>query len=83
MCNLAMVNAIALPFHGIAFVVTCFRLYRQWRKRQLWWDDYFAAVAFVGDVVFTLARSINLSNFDRVVLMSFVMIFSYALDICD
>jgi hypothetical protein len=47
------VTIVAWPcIHATVLSLTGFRLYHRYRKHQLWWDDYFAALALGSDIAF-------------------------------
>ncbi|KAF8074577.1 hypothetical protein FPV67DRAFT_1408645, partial [Lyophyllum atratum] len=43
---------VVTPLHVLAISCTIFRLWHRYRKRQLWWDDFWAAVSLLVDVVY-------------------------------
>jgi len=53
--------------HGIGILSTSLRLGYRWRRRQLYWDDFWAFVALIGDVVimvvFLVICLVNLSAY--------------------
>jgi len=52
--------------HGIAISSTCLRLGYRWRRRQLYWDDFWASVALICDifimVIFLVTYVVDLST---------------------
>lgn len=75
MCSLEMQTGVLIPLHAIAVVMTGFRLFRQWKKRLLWWDDFFAAAGLLG--VFVVGVGIAFKtpySVDRAVILFMILL---------
>ncbi|RDB23785.1 hypothetical protein Hypma_008905 [Hypsizygus marmoreus] len=52
--TLATWRAVATPLHIVAIGSTAFRICHRHRKRQLWWDDYWAAISLCFDAIYMI-----------------------------
>lgn len=67
MCNVTIQKGFILSFHALADVSTIFRIAYRYKKRRLWWDDYSAAVALLGDLVYAIAWSFKSTNLHQAI----------------
>lgn len=60
MCTVSplQLSAVLLTLHAVAVSTATFRLFLRWKNRQLWWDDYVAGIALVGDIVYAVGMSL-------------------------
>jgi len=50
--SLATLKGVVTPLHVLAVGCTVFRVWHRYHKRQLWWDDYWAALALLFDLAY-------------------------------
>lgn len=49
--NVRFIEVLVTVFHALALILTSFRLWFRYHIRRLWWDDFWAALALLGDAV--------------------------------
>ena len=43
-----------MSFHSVAILSTLFRLWYRWYTARMWWDDAWAALAFLADIAWLI-----------------------------
>lgn len=62
--------AVAPCIYTPAALLTLFRLYHRYKKRQLWWDDYAVATSLTFAIIFMATWPYNPVHFSREFILS-------------
>ncbi|OJA08403.1 hypothetical protein AZE42_00999 [Rhizopogon vesiculosus] len=65
------IQAVACVFHGCAIAATIFRLAYRWYTSRFWWEDTWAAIALVFDIICLIG--ISWGNFDDPHVLTFLL----------